>query len=125
MRDDILLSLDGDIKITDTGDIILTQSIRQAALIRLRWFFAEWRFLPESGFPYFEEVFVKSPNIPTVKTLIRAELMEIDGVIDVNGIEINTDNRKRFADVSFVLQTDEETYREEIRIWQYDLTDSE
>ena len=33
---DILLDTGGDYKISDTGDIILTQSVRQAIKIRLK-----------------------------------------------------------------------------------------
>lgn len=108
MRDDILLASDGDIKITKTGDIVLTESIRQAVIIRLRWFFAEWRFNPQAGFPYFEEVFIKTPNIPKIKGLLRAEVMSVEGVIDVKDIEIQQDNQKRSCDVSFFIQTAEE-----------------
>ena len=83
MRNDILLLKAGDLHITDTGDILLTDSIqknfpttgnlsvRQAVLIRLRWFFAEWRFSPQAGFPYFEEVLIKNPNIPKIKGLLE------------------------------------------------------
>ena len=117
MRDDILLTGDGDIEITFTGDITLTQSIRQAVLIRLRWFFNEWRFDPQAGFPYYEEVLIKNPNMPKIKSLIRSEVMSVDGVIDAKNIEIIADNQKRRADVSFIIQTSEEIYREELRIY--------
>ena len=40
---DILLDTGGDYKISDTGDIILTQSVPQAIKIRLKWFLGEWR----------------------------------------------------------------------------------
>ena len=128
MRDDIFLTNDGDsvaqgdIMVTDTGDILLTNNerssvgIRQAVLIRLRWFFAEWRFDPRAGFPYFEEVFVKSPNIPKIKGLLRSEVMSVGGVIDVKDIEIKVDNVKRSADASFLVRTAEEIYREELKI---------
>ena len=122
MRDDILLTNDGDIMVTDTGDVKLTESIRQAVLIRLRWFFAEWRFNPQAGFPYFEEVFIKNPNIPKIKGLLRSEVMSVDilseaqSVIDIKDIEIKQDIQKRHADVSFYIQTSEEIYREELRI---------
>ena len=48
--------------------------------------------------------------------------MSVDGIISVNDIEITTDNLRRFADVSFNVQTNEENYREELRIWRLDLT---
>ena len=117
MRDDILLTNNGDIKITETGDITLTDSIRQAVLIRLRWFFAEWRFNPQAGFPYFDDVFIKNPNTPKIKGLLRSEIMSVDGVTDVKNIEIKVDNIKRHADVFFDIETSAEIYREEVRIY--------
>ena len=49
---DILLDTGGDYKISDTGDIILTQSVRQAIKIRLKWFLGEWRLGPLLGLDY-------------------------------------------------------------------------
>lgn len=47
---DIRLDKNGDIDISPTGDIFITESVRQAVLIRLRWFFGEWRLGPYMGF---------------------------------------------------------------------------
>ena len=52
---DIMLDADGDIKVSATGDISKTESVRQAVLVRLRWLYSEWRLGPELGFPWFEE----------------------------------------------------------------------
>lgn len=43
---DLKLNNSGDLEISDTGDVMLTQSVRQAVEIRLRWLFGEWRFAP-------------------------------------------------------------------------------
>ena len=59
---DILLEEDGDIAVSEVGDISITNSVRQAVLIRLRWIYNEWRLGPELGFPWFEQVFVKNPK---------------------------------------------------------------
>lgn len=48
---DIRLDKNGDIEVSPTGDIYLTESVRQAVLIRLRWIWNEWRLGPELGFP--------------------------------------------------------------------------
>ena len=45
---DLKLTNSGDLEISEDGDVSLTQSVRQAVLIRLRWLFGEWRpLLPE------------------------------------------------------------------------------
>ena len=73
---DIKLNRDGDIDVSAIGDISLTESVRQAVLIRLRWIYDEWRLGPELGFPWFEEVFVKNPNTVKIRSLIRDEIMQ-------------------------------------------------
>ena len=55
---DLKLNNSGDLEISDTGDVVLTQSVRQAVQIRLRWLFGEWRFAPEAGVPYFDRMMV-------------------------------------------------------------------
>ena len=55
---DLKLNESGDLEVNDFGDVMLTQSVRQAVLIRLRWLFGEWRFAPEAGVPYFDRIMV-------------------------------------------------------------------
>ena len=76
---DIRLGKDGDIVVSEIGDISLTESVRQAVLIRLRWIYQEWRLGPEMGFPWFEEVFIKNPNTVKIRSLIRDEIMQVEG----------------------------------------------
>lgn len=116
MRDDILLDNGGDLKITDSGDIVLTESVRQAVLIRLRWFFAEWRFAPDFGVPWFEDVLIKNPDDARVRQLIREECMAVDGVKDVRGITLTVDPVTREAVIYMKIITAEQTYTEEVKI---------
>jgi len=113
---DILLTLDGDLRINETGDIELTDSIRQAIRIRLLWFFSEWRFEPEWGIPYFEQVFIKNPNLLRIRSIIRAEILAVDGVDSVRSIDISVDTVKRNAAISFVVLIGNEDYRDEVVI---------
>ena len=69
---DIRLNESGDIDVSAVGDIFITESVRQAVLIRLRWFFGEWRLGPDMGFKWFEEVFVKNPNLVKIRSLMRS-----------------------------------------------------
>ena len=48
---DILLSADGDLYLTETGDISLVESVAQKIKIRLRWWLGEWRWDEEEGMP--------------------------------------------------------------------------
>ena len=113
---DILLTPDGDLHITETGDISLTDSVRQAVRIRLLWFFDEWRFWPATGVPYYEEILVKNPNLDRIRRIVRDEAMSVDEVLDVKNIKIDLDKPARKAKITFEVVTAEETYREELMI---------
>ena len=114
---DILLGNDGDIVVSETGDISLTESVRQAILVRLRWIYGEWRLGPEMGFPWFEEVFVKNPNIPKIKRLIRNEIMQVEGVKKAEVTEAVYDREKRTAAFAYTCSVGEDTFREEVVLY--------
>ena len=113
---DILLTPDGDLNITENGDIMLTESVRQAVRIRLLWFFREWRFSPQKGIPYWEEILIKNPNIGRIRRIIRDEVMSVDEVRDVRNLRIDLNAGTRRARISFLAVTTQETYMEEVDI---------
>ena len=80
---DILLDSGGDILVNAAADITPQYSIRQDVKIRLQWFFEEWRFAPEYGVPYFDEVFVKNPNTERIAQIIREEASKVADVTEV------------------------------------------
>jgi len=113
---DILLTRDGDLDINDWGDITLTESIRQAVRIRLLWFFQEWRFAPDKGVPYFEEVFVKNPNIMRIRRIVRNEALSVREVRDVTNVHIDINANTRDCRISLNIHIDGDTFREEVLI---------
>jgi hypothetical protein len=114
--EDLLTTADGDLFVTEYGDISLTDSVRQAVRIRLLWFFEEWRFGPQFGIPYYEEILTKNPNLERIKRIIRDEAFSVDGVTDIRNIAIAVDKATRVASVSFEITVPEGTYREEAEI---------
>lgn len=115
---DILLNADGDIDVSGTGDIATTDSVRQAVKIRLKWIYGEWRLGPEFGFPWFEEVFVKSPNIDKIKALIREEIMKVSEVDSAAVTFVYYDSAKRTAVFRYTITIGDETYREELTLYE-------
>ena len=111
---DILLDKSGDITVSDLGDIELTNSVMQAVKVHLRWILGEWRLGPRFGFPWFEEVFVKNPNIDKIKNLVRSEIMSIDGVRDAIVEEVRYSAKARSVTFRYICYVGEETYREEL-----------
>lgn len=114
---DILLNSGGDIAVSATGDISITESVRQAVLVRLRWIYNEWRLGPELGFPWFEEVFVKNPNIVKVRQLIRDEIMQVDGVTTAAVTDVKYDPAKRTATFAYTCTVGAETFAEEAKLY--------
>ena len=110
---DILLDRDGDLKVSETGDISLTESVRQAIIIRLRWFLGEWRLGPGNGLDYWGTVLVKNPNLVKIRQAIRDEIMSVD---EVNEVQLDHDVKERTLTVRFEAVTDEETIRDEVKI---------
>lgn len=113
---DILLDSSGDLKITDTGDIVITDSVRQAILIRLRWFLREWRLGPSIGMDYWGTILVKNPNLVKIRQAIRNEILSVDEVIAVNEVKVEYDPKARVCSVRYEAVTTEETFREEVKI---------
>lgn len=111
---DILLDQDGDIVVSDTGDVSITESVRQAVLVRLRWIYNEWRLGPELGFPWFEYVFIKNPDTTMIRQLIREEIMKVDEVTDAQVTSVNFDKKQRTIRVVYTITVDAETFREEV-----------
>ncbi len=113
---DILLTRDGDIALTENGDISLTDSIRQAVSVRLKWIFKEWRLGPQYGLPWFEEIFVKNPNIPKIKSLIRSEIVQTEGVTNAVVDSVKYDPKTRSAHFVYTVYIGEDKYMEEVEL---------
>ena len=115
---DIKLNKSGDIDVSAVGDISLTTSIRQAVLIRLRWIYGEWKLRPDYGFHWFEEVFVKNPNLVKIRGLIRDEILQVEGVKAAEVTAVKYDKERREASIAYTLTVDEGTFREEVTLYE-------
>lgn len=113
---DLKLDDSGDLELSAAGDIAATDSIVQAVRIRLLWFADEWRLMPDLGFPYFDEVFVKNPSEAKIKYYVREAIMEVDGVARVRDIALKIDRKTRSAAITVTFMTDEDTFTEEVKI---------
>lgn len=116
---DFKLTTDGDLELSESGDISATESVCQAVRVRLLWFLEEWRLGPDIGFPYFENVFVKNPSETKIRHLIREAVLSVDEVTDVKEINFTINKRTREVAITVSFCTDEDTYKEEVEIvWQ-------
>ena len=97
---DLLIDKNGDLVVNMTTGVTITDSVAQAIAIRLKWFFNEWRFAPQYGVPYFEEILIKNPNSLRVRQIIRDEIMSVEEVEAVTNLNISL-KPDRTASVTF------------------------
>lgn len=117
MNNDILLDSEGDMLITEAGDIQLVDSLRQKVEVTIRWCLGEWQWDKEEGLPWFTElVGVKNPNLRHFKTELRSKLFDITEVAEVKQCDITIDAKARTAKVVFVVVTDSETLKGEVSL---------
>lgn len=113
---DIALANNGDIAVSEIGDISITESICQAIEIRLKWILGEWRLGPELGFDWLDEVFVKNPNFENIKQLIRSEVLQVDGVEEAEVTSVSYDPKNRKASFNCAFTINGETYEKEVDV---------
>lgn len=116
MNNDLLLTTAGDLIIGSEGDIFLTTSVAQAIRIRLRWFAGEWKFNPELGVPYFEDVLIKKVSTSHVERIMTEQILDVDGVLKVRSVNITTNSVSRTMLITFEAETTEGTIKEEVSI---------
>lgn len=113
---DILLSADGDLFLTEKGDISLVDSVAQKIKIRLRWWLGEWRWDEDEGLPYRDELFIRNPDTDSFEMAVREKIFEIDEITEVKDVSVAYDRKTRAGKIKFTALTDTETIREEVEI---------
>ncbi|MCM1180010.1 MAG: hypothetical protein NC347_07120 [Clostridium sp.] len=114
---DLQMTRDGDLAILN-HDIATTDSIEQGIYIRLRWWYGEWKFGPDYGMKYFENVFVKNPNKTLIMSDVSAQIMSVDGVKSVDKISVDIDYKTRKAVIKYSVTTEsKERFEREVSIW--------
>lgn len=105
---DIALTTNGDWKI-EKGDFVMVsdlEAITQSVLIRLQFFKDEWFADLDAGIPYFDSVFVKTPDLGALRSVFRQAILDTPGVLDVLELELDLDGSTRTLNVSFRASTD-------------------
>lgn len=114
---DLQMTRDGDLLIKD-NDIVTTDSIEQGIYIRLRWWYNEWKFGPDYGVKYFENVLIKNPKKALIISDLTSQILSVDGVKSVEDISIDIDYPSRKADIKYrVITESQERFEREVKIW--------
>ncbi len=82
------------------------ESIRQAVMIKLRFFLGEWWLDATKGVPYFQSILIKTPNIPAIKAEIANQIRTVRGVRSVTSLNANFNKQTRELAIDFSADTD-------------------
>jgi hypothetical protein len=93
------LDLTGDALSIVDGDDALTQHLA----IRLRFFLGEWALDTRVGFPYFDQVLVKNPDLVTIRSLYREAILETPGVQSITRFDLSVDAAARRMSLDFTV----------------------
>lgn len=97
-----------DLMLTDDGDIMLinnAERIAQQIKITLLTWRGEWFLDTRFGVPYMERVLKKNPNMNHVKGIIRAQILSVPGVTNVQSIAVAHDRKTRQLYIDYEAET--------------------
>ena len=108
MAYDLALNVDSWDLAIDNDDLILTdgaERIAQQILITLRFWYGEWFLDTEDGTPYLEYILVKNPNISHIKQILRERILSVEGVSNLESLEVNYNPQERYLLVEYSATT--------------------
>ncbi len=105
---DLLLDTTGDLKV-EGNDLVIARgadAIAQDVAQRVKMVRGDYFLDLDKGLPYFEDVFVKNPNLPAFRAELREAILEAPGVKDVLEIAFTEDKAERTLTVDIRASTD-------------------
>jgi hypothetical protein len=78
-----------------------TKQIMQNLAIRLRFVLGEWYLDITQGVPYFEIFFRKAPNQIQIESILKEEITNTRGILELTSFESNYNSRSRLYSVKF------------------------
>jgi len=96
-----LLVVGGNLQLVDAAD-----QLEQNLKIRLQFFNAEWFLNTTNGLPFYSDILVKNPNIPNIDSIIKAEILDTDGVLELLEYISAFDNSAREYSIDFTVRTE-------------------
>lgn len=78
-----------------------TKQIMQNLAIRLRFILGEWYLDITQGVPYFEVFFRKAPNQIQIESILKEEIVNTRGILELTSFESDFDQRRRIYSVKF------------------------
>lgn len=102
-NDNNLNIINHDIAFTSNVSIYVSQKIR----IKLSFFLAEWYLNKNIGLPYFEQIFIKNPDINFIEDLYKIKISEIPEVKELTNLTLEFEERELLVTFSLITIEDE------------------
>jgi hypothetical protein len=91
------------------GDYVLArdaEAIRQDVDMHLNFVLGEHFLDEEAGVPFLERILVKSPDIADVRSVLRQQILKVEGVVSVTELLVDFDGSTRTLTVNWRAETD-------------------
>lgn len=83
---DIKIDTETNELVFENNDIVLCSGVDQLVQnikIKLNFFLGEWFLDTTKGLPFFEDILVRNPNFPNIDNIIKANILETDGALEL------------------------------------------
>lgn len=97
------LNADHDLHLTASQLVLLSDADALAQRIKtnLATYRGEFWLNREIGVPYFQSVLGKSPDLELIRTIFRAQILQVSGVVSLDALDLSLDNTTRVLSVTF------------------------
>jgi hypothetical protein len=103
---DLFLENGNLIPITDDTDDDKLRAAMQGIYSRLLLFKGEYFLSLKEGVPWFQNILIKKPSLPLIRSIVSQTILSYPSVILVETLNLDWDRSNRTLDISFVAKLD-------------------
>lgn len=96
-----LAFIDQSVAFVENVDFVI-----QKLKIKLQFFLGEWFLDTAVGVPFYSDILIKNPNFPDIENILKATILEVDGVNEILEFKSEFSRSIRKLDVTFKVNTD-------------------
>lgn len=104
----LLQTVDGDIDLS-SGNVVIVTNPAQVTAIKLtnrfKFFLGEWFLDKRQGVPYYQHVFVKNPDLPSISQMFTRIILQTPGTDSVLQSSFDFISNQRKLNAAFKVRT--------------------
>lgn len=82
----------------------LSSYVAQALRIKLSFFLGEWFLNTQAGIPYFQSIFIKTPDLNLIEDVFKTEILSVKDVVELVSFELLSDTTTRALISNFIVR---------------------